>query len=87
MLATHPLVQATLEGLQSNEVFDPAVDAAVELIYCSAARGQPDQRMLPLVNVLVPAVSVRYTMICLSLPRGKPAFANCSKFGAVQLLK
>ncbi|KAK9830032.1 hypothetical protein WJX72_009312 [[Myrmecia] bisecta] len=55
-LAQHPLVIASLEGLQAHETFDAAVDAVVELIFITSSQGMPDQNMFPLVEVLVPRV-------------------------------
>lgn len=55
-LAQQPLVTAALEGLKNEETFDAAVDAAVELVYITSHGGQPDEKMLPLVARLVPAV-------------------------------
>lgn len=56
-LEQHPLVSAALEGLQSPETFDEAVDALVELIYSAATKGSPDQDSMPLIHRVVPAVS------------------------------
>lgn len=55
-LAQHPLVTAALEGLNSERTFDGAVDAIVELVYVTSSGGQPEEKMLPLVARLVPAV-------------------------------
>lgn len=55
-LAQHPLVTAALEGLNIECTFDGAVDAVVELVYVTSSGGQPDDKMLPLVARLVPAV-------------------------------
>ena len=38
-------------------VFEAAVDAVCELIYCTSSRGEADPKMLPLVQLVVPAVS------------------------------
>ncbi|CAL8471497.1 g11039 [Coccomyxa elongata] len=55
-LAQHPLVTAALEGLNTERTFDGAVDAVVELVYVTSSGGQPNEKMLPLVARLVPAV-------------------------------
>ena len=39
-------------------MFEAAVDAVCELIYCTSSRGEADPKMLPLVQLVVPAVSV-----------------------------
>ena len=56
-LAQHPLLAAALEGLASETAFDEAVDATVELVYCTSAGGQPEPSMLPVVSIIVPSVS------------------------------
>lgn len=58
VLAQHQLTQAALQGLQSTDdaVFEAAVDAVCELIYCTSSRGEADPKMLPLVQLVVPAV-------------------------------
>ncbi|KAI3438282.1 hypothetical protein D9Q98_000717 [Chlorella vulgaris] len=56
MLMQSPLVRAALEGLRSADTFFPAVDAAVELIYCTSERGRPKEDMAPLVQLIVPEV-------------------------------
>ena len=56
-LEQHPLVTAALEGLQSPETFDEAVDALVELIYSAATKASPDRDSMPLIHRVVPAVS------------------------------
>lgn len=60
-LAEHPLTTAALEGLASQETFDQAVEAMVELIYSTSCRGAPDQGSLKLVSRLVPAVSAGWS--------------------------
>ena len=57
-LAQHPLVDAALTGLKDEDVFDAAVEAVVQLIYCSSAGGSPQPNLQPLVQRLVPAVRV-----------------------------
>ena len=56
-LATHPLTQAAMEGLTSADTFEDASDAVCELVLCTSSRGQPEPQMMPLVQLLVPAVS------------------------------
>ena len=56
-LAQHPLLAAALEGLASESAFDEAVDATVELVYCTSSGGQPEPSMLPVVGIIVPSVS------------------------------
>ena len=56
-LAQHPLLAAALDGLASESAFDEAVDATVELVYCTSSGGQPEPSMLPLVSIIVPWVS------------------------------
>lgn len=48
--------RAALEGLRSPDTFFPAVDASVELIYCTSSRGRPKDDMAPLVQAIVPEV-------------------------------
>ena len=55
-LAQHPLLAAALEGLASESAFDEAVDATVELVYCTSLGGQPEPSMLPVVSIIVPSV-------------------------------
>ena len=55
-LAQHPLLAAALEGLASESAFDEAVDATVELVYCTSSGGQPEPSMLPVVSIIVPSV-------------------------------
>lgn len=56
-LASHPLVAASLAGLNSDETFDAAVDAVTELIRFTVS-GSPVELSahMPLVVVLVPQV-------------------------------
>ena len=61
-MASQPLVQAALEGLQDPETFDASVDTVVELIYATSAKGSPSPDVLPLVQVLVGAVSPPITL-------------------------
>ncbi|EFN54933.1 hypothetical protein CHLNCDRAFT_134668 [Chlorella variabilis] len=56
MLMQSPLVRAALEGLRSADTFFSAVDAVVELIYCTSQRGRPKDDMAPLVQLIVPEV-------------------------------
>lgn len=56
-LAQHPLLAAALDGLTSESAFDEAVDATVELVYCTSTGGQPEPSMLPVVSIIVPSVS------------------------------
>ena len=63
-LAQHPLVMAALEGLASESAFDEAVDATVELVYCTSTGGQPEPSMLPLVSLIVPSVSYHPVTTC-----------------------
>ena len=48
-----------MQGLQAADdaLFDACVDAVCELIYCTSSRGEADPNMLPLVQLVVPAVS------------------------------
>lgn len=55
-LAASPLVRAALEGLRSSDVFFPATDAVIELIYCTSQRGRPRDDMAQLVQMIVPEV-------------------------------
>lgn len=55
-LAASPLVRAALEGLHSADAFFAAVDAVVELIYCTSRRGRPRDEMAQLVQAIVPEV-------------------------------
>jgi len=62
-LSQHPLVQAALQGLESTECFDAAVDAVCELVWTcvsgQAGNGMPPQilpHMLPLVQVITTKV-------------------------------
>lgn len=75
-LAGHPLTKAAMEGLSSLETFEDASDAVCELIMCTSTRGEPEPQMMPLVQLLVPAVSVKLS--CLNLkaqtPPWKPQF-------------
>ena len=48
--------RAALEGLRSADTFFSAVDAVVELIYCTSQRGRPKDDMAPLVQLIVPEV-------------------------------
>jgi hypothetical protein len=48
--------RAALEGLRDADTFFPAVDAVVELIYCTSHRGRPKDDMAPLVQLIVPEV-------------------------------
>ncbi|GLJ36877.1 hypothetical protein SUGI_0745270 [Cryptomeria japonica] len=56
-LASHNLVQASLAGLNSDKLFDAAVNAICELIHYTVS-GSPDdiQTQMPLIQVLVPHV-------------------------------
>ncbi|PSC72289.1 transportin-3 isoform X1 [Micractinium conductrix] len=56
MLMQSPLVRAALEGLRSSDTFFAAVDAVIELIYCTSHRGRPKDDMAPLVQLIVPEV-------------------------------
>ncbi|KAL4452442.1 hypothetical protein ABPG75_008104 [Micractinium tetrahymenae] len=56
MLMQSPLVRAALEGLRSSDTFFAAVDAVIELIYCTSHRGRPKEDMAPLVQLIVPEV-------------------------------
>ena len=51
-----PHCRAALEGLRDADTFFPAVDAVVELIYCTSHRGRPKDDMAPLVQLIVPEV-------------------------------
>ena len=55
-LASHPLTLAAMEGLKSEDTFEDASDAVCELVLCTSSRGEPEPHMLPLVQLLVPAV-------------------------------
>ena len=57
-LAGHPLTKAAMEGLTSVDTFEDASDAVCELVMCTSTRGEPEQQMMPLVQLLVPAVSL-----------------------------
>lgn len=48
--------RAALEGLRSSDTFFAAVDAVIELIYCTSHRGRPKDDMAPLVQLIVPEV-------------------------------
>ena len=48
--------RAALEGLRSSNTFFSAVDAVVELIYCTSQRGRPKEDMAPLVQLIVAEV-------------------------------
>ena len=56
-LANHPLTKAAMEGLTSVDTFEDASNAVCELVMCTSTRGEPEQQMMPLVQLLVPAVS------------------------------
>ena len=45
-----------MEGLKSEDTFEDASDAVCELVLCTSSRGEPEPHMLPLVQLLVPAV-------------------------------
>lgn len=68
-LAHHPLTKAAMEGLKSVDTFEDASDAVCELVMCTASRGQPEPQMMPLVQLLVPAVShlLSYALLILTL--------------------
>ena len=57
---TGPVAQRTcraaLEGLRDANTFFPAVDAVVELIYCTSHRGRPKDDIAALVQLIVPEV-------------------------------
>jgi len=55
-LASHPLTKAAMEGLKSADTFEDASDAVCELVLCTSSRGEPEPQMMPLVQLLVPAV-------------------------------
>ncbi|DBA80940.1 TPA: hypothetical protein ACH3X2_007160 [Trebouxia sp. C0005] len=55
-LASHPLTKAAMEGLKSTDTFEDASDAVCELVLCTSSRGSPEPQMMPLVQLLVPAV-------------------------------
>ena len=58
-MVSHPLVQASLAALQSAEHFDAAVEAVMELIYCSGImmyQSSPPARYMPLVQLLIQTV-------------------------------
>ncbi|XP_024389574.1 transportin MOS14 [Physcomitrium patens] len=56
-LASHPLVAASLAGLNSEETFDAAVDAVTELIRFTVSGSPVDLSIhMPLVVVLVPQI-------------------------------
>ncbi|KAL3676845.1 hypothetical protein R1sor_026793 [Riccia sorocarpa] len=56
-LATHPLVAASLSGLDSEETFDAAVDAALELIRYTVSGNPVDLAAhMSLVQVIVPKI-------------------------------
>lgn len=57
-LAGHPLTKAAMEGLTSIDTFEDASDAVCELVMCTSTRGEPEPQMMPLVQLLVPAVSL-----------------------------
>lgn len=56
-LVNHSLTKAAMEGLRSVDTFEDASDAVCELVMCTSTRGEPEQQMMPLVQLLVPAVS------------------------------
>lgn len=62
-LAGHPLTKAAMEGLMSVDTFEDASDAVCELVMCTSVRGEPEQQMMPLVQLLVPAVSLDPTIV------------------------
>lgn len=70
-LAQHPLVTAALEGLDSSDTFNAAVEALVELIYSTSNKGAPDQDSMALVSRLVPVV--------------RPLSALCDPFGCLHI--
>ena len=79
-MASQPLVQAALEGLQDPETFDASVDTVVELIYATSAKGSPSPDVLPLVQVLVGAVSPPISLALLHELHGpKEALAQSAK--------
>lgn len=55
-LTSHPLTKAAMEGLKSTDTFEDASDAVCELVLCTSSRGSPEAQMMPLVQLLVPAV-------------------------------
>ncbi len=58
-LASHPLTKAAMEGLKSTDTFEDASDAVCELVLCTSSRGSPEPQMMPLVQLLVPAVRLQ----------------------------
>ena len=58
-LASHPLTIAAMEGLKSTDTFEDASDAVCELVLCTSSRGSPEPQMMPLVQLLVPAVRMQ----------------------------
>jgi len=58
-LASHPLTKAAMEGLKSTDTFEDASDAVCELVLCTSSRGSPEPQMMPLVQLLVPAVNMQ----------------------------
>lgn len=75
-LAGHPLTKAAMEGLASVDTFEDASDAVCELIMCTSTRGEPEPQMMPLVQLLVPAVSLLFLIFWKS-PSIYPMFECC----------
>jgi hypothetical protein len=61
-LARHPLVAASLQGLQSKDTFDASVEAICELIFSTVDSQGPLRGMDPLIQRLVPAVRGRFRL-------------------------
>ena len=76
-LANHPLTKAAIEGLKSTDTFEDASDAVCELVLCTSSKGQPEPQMMPLVQLLVPAVSA---FVCVQwsfkLPAASPLLST-----------
>lgn len=51
-----PLIQVVLDGLQKEESFFAAVDAIIEVIYCSSHKGRPKPELQQVVQALVSQV-------------------------------
>ena len=76
-LAGHPLTKAAMEGLSSVDTFEDASDAVCELILCTSTRGEPEPQMMPLVQLLVPAVSLKWLCLTSKAQALSPPLPEC----------
>lgn len=67
--------RAALEGLRASETFFAAVEAVIELIYCTSHRGRPKDDMAPLVQLIVPEVMALKPR-CAASPSSLPTAAS-----------